>query len=99
TRFSRDWSSDVCSSDLGPVAHIVVSLGVLVAMGVNPLSFDSIRDAGDAAAALWWAGPMIGVMNLIPVLPLDGGHLALTGLERFQIGRASVGKGSARHSE
>jgi Zn-dependent protease len=67
----------------GPVVQIVVSVGVLAAMGVNPLSFDSIRDSGDAAAALWWAGPMIGALNLIPVLPLDGGHLALTGLESF----------------
>lgn len=65
----------------GPTVHIVTSLAVLLAMGVNPLSFDSIRDGGDAAAALWWAGPMIGALNLIPVLPLDGGHLALTGVE------------------
>lgn len=65
----------------GPVTQIVASLGVLAVMGVNPLSFDSIRESGDAAAALWWAGPMIGALNLIPVLPLDGGHLALTGLE------------------
>jgi Zn-dependent protease len=65
----------------GPAVQIVASLAVLMAMGVNPLSFDSIRES-DAAAALWWAGPMIGALNLIPVLPLDGGHLALTGLEK-----------------
>jgi hypothetical protein len=50
-------------------------------MGVNPLSIDSVRDGGDAAAAIWWAGPVIGLLNLIPVLPLDGGHLAQTALE------------------
>ena len=49
-------------------------------MGINPLSIDSARSS-DAALAIWWAGPIIGIMNLIPVLPLDGGHLALTALE------------------
>lgn len=65
----------------GPASQIAVSVAVLVAMGVNPLSIDSVRDGGDAAAALWWAGPMIGLLNLVPVLPLDGGHLAQTGIE------------------
>lgn len=65
----------------GPFTQIVASVAVLVAMGVNPLSIDSVRDGGDAAAALWWAGPVIGVLNLVPVLPLDGGHLAQTALE------------------
>ncbi len=51
-------------------------------MGVNPLSIDSAR-VSDPALAIWWAGPVIGVLNLIPVLPLDGGHLAMTGLEGF----------------
>src|SRR5690606_37932830 len=48
TRFSRDWSSDVCSSDLvpltGPVVHIVArgtpagmpDLGTLAAFAVQP---------------------------------------------------------------
>ncbi|HWL43253.1 MAG TPA: hypothetical protein VNQ73_09935 [Ilumatobacter sp.] len=64
----------------GPSVHIAASVAVLVAMGVNPLSFDSVRET-HAGAALWWAGPMIGLLNLIPVLPLDGGHIALAGLE------------------
>lgn len=66
----------------GPFTQIAISVVVLLAMGVNPVSFDSIRQS-DAAAAIWWAGPAIGAMNLIPVLPLDGGHLAMTGLETF----------------
>ena len=66
----------------GPFTQIAVSLIVLVAMGVDPTSFDSVRQS-EAAAAIWWAGPAIGAMNLIPVLPLDGGHLAQTGLEVF----------------
>lgn len=66
----------------GPFTQISVSLVILAAMGVDPTSFDSIARS-DASAAIWWAGPAIGAMNLIPVLPLDGGHLAQTGLEVF----------------
>lgn len=69
-------------SAAGPFTQIAVSVAVLIAMGVNPLSIDSARGS-DASAAIWWAGPMIGALNLIPVLPLDGGHLAMTGLETF----------------
>jgi Zn-dependent protease len=68
-------------SAAGPVTQIVISIAVLAAMGVNAFSLDSVRQGTDAAGAIWWAGPAIGVLNLIPVLPLDGGHLALTGLE------------------
>jgi Zn-dependent protease len=66
----------------GPFTQIAISAGVLAGMGVNPLSADSARQS-DASAAIWWAGPVIGLINLIPVLPLDGGHLAQTGLEVF----------------
>ncbi len=65
----------------GPATQIGTSVAVLVAMGVNPLSIDSVRASTDAGAAIWWAGPMIGLLNLVPVLPLDGGHIAQTGLE------------------
>ncbi|TVR25599.1 MAG: hypothetical protein EA389_08130 [Ilumatobacter sp.] len=64
----------------GPGIHIAVSLGVLVAMGVNPIDRDSIGQSA-ATVAIWWAGPVIGLFNLVPVLPLDGGHIAQTGLE------------------
>ncbi len=69
-------------SAAGPGTQIVISVSVLAGMGINPLSFDSARTS-DAALAIWWAGPVIGALNLIPVLPLDGGHLAMTGLETF----------------
>jgi Zn-dependent protease len=65
----------------GPATQIVASVAVLLAMGVDPTSIDSVRASSDAGAAIWWAGPMIGLINLVPVLPLDGGHLAQTGLE------------------
>ena len=73
----------------GPLTQISISCAVLAAMGANPLSLDSVRES-EATYAIWWAGPVIGVLNLIPVLPLDGGHLAHTALEPV------LGKGSLR---
>ena len=73
----------------GPLTQIGVSVAILVALGVNPLSIDSVTQS-DMTAAIWWAGPAIGALNLIPVLPLDGGHLAQTGLE------ALIGKRARR---
>ena len=66
----------------GPFTQIAISVAILLAMGVNPLDYNGVGWS-DAAAAIWWAGPAIGMLNLIPVLPLDGGHLAMTGLENF----------------
>lgn len=64
----------------GPAVQIIVSVAVLLAMGVDPTSTDSVHQS-NAALAIWWAGPVIGLLNLIPVLPLDGGHLAMIGVE------------------
>ena len=50
------------NSDTG--SQIVVSCAVLVAMGFNPLDPASLR-ADDAARAIWWAGPAIGLLNLV----------------------------------
>jgi len=71
----------------GPGIHIAVSVAVLLAMGANPFEMASTFDE-PAAAAIWWAGPAIGMLNLIPVLPLDGGHIVTYGLDRLVPGRA-----------
>lgn len=71
----------------GPAAQLAVSLGALVAMGVNPLQRDSFMRS-DMTMALWWAGPVIALLNLVPVLPFDGGHIVLVGLERVFGSRA-----------
>lgn len=62
----------------GPVTHIVAGSLVLAVMGYGPFAIPD--DA--AAQAIWWAGPVIGLFNLIPVLPLDGGNVVTTALER-----------------
>jgi Zn-dependent protease len=71
----------------GPLTHITAGLLVLVALGVNPLVATE-RGSTDAAAAVWWAGVAIGAFNLIPVLPLDGGNVVTSALDRFMPGRA-----------
>lgn len=70
----------------GPGIHIASSVAVLVAMGVNPIDRNTFD--GSASFAVWWAGPAIGLMNLIPILPLDGGNIVLQGLDRIIPGRA-----------
>jgi Zn-dependent protease len=72
----------------GPAIQIVASVAVLVAMGVDPLVSSSVRES-DATLAIWWAGPVIGLLNLIPVLPLDGGNIVLNGVDRVLPGRAT----------
>jgi Zn-dependent protease len=64
----------------GPGVHIAAGTLALVALGANPFDPDSVGQSA-STEAIWWAGPVIGLFNLIPVLPLDGGHLAETGLE------------------
>jgi Zn-dependent protease len=73
----------------GPLVEIVVGLAVLFAMGANPLSLDSVT-ASPARYAIWWAGPVIGLVNLIPALPLDGGTIASLGIDRVAPGRGRV---------
>jgi Zn-dependent protease len=65
----------------GPAIQIAVSVVGLLALGVHPLHPGI--GASDAARALWWAGPVIGLFNLLPILPFDGGNIVLAGLETF----------------
>jgi Zn-dependent protease len=66
----------------GPAIQIVVSVAILLAMGVDPLQRETLNDS-PATFAIFWAGPVIGLLNLVPVLPLDGGNIVLSGLDRL----------------
>jgi Zn-dependent protease len=70
----------------GPAVEILLGVGVLLAMGAHPLSIDSVAET-PARYAIWWAGPVIGLVNLIPALPLDGGTIASLGIDRVAPGR------------
>lgn len=70
----------------GPLAEIIPGLLALTAMGVNPFDHDAIRNS-DAALAIWWAGPVLGMVNLLPLLPLDGGVVVATVAESMLPGR------------
>lgn len=74
-------------SAAGPLVQIVTSVAILLAMGVDVFDPSSVRD-DPATWAIWWAGPVIGVFNLVPVIPLDGGSIVTTALDRVLPGRA-----------
>ncbi|MFM8857399.1 MAG: metalloprotease [Actinomycetota bacterium] len=73
-------------SAAGPMTQITLGLLVLIVIGVNPFDHQQFA-AGYATLAIWWAGPIIGVFNLIPVLPLDGGNIASEAIDYFVPGR------------
>jgi Zn-dependent protease len=70
----------------GPLAEIVPGIVALVLLGANPLSYDSVT-ATDARWAIWWAGPVLGLFNLVPLLPLDGGMIVAALVDRVAPGR------------
>lgn len=70
----------------GPLAEIVPGLLILLALGANPLSIDAIRES-EVRRAIWFAGPVLGLFNLLPVLPLDGGNIAALALDALVPGR------------
>jgi len=63
----------------GPLVHIAASTLVLLVLGHQP--FERPDWDSEVAVAVWWAGPVIGALNLIPVLPLDGGNVVTNLLE------------------
>lgn len=70
----------------GPAAQVAVATVVLVLMGVNPLSRASIGSS-DAAVGIWWTGIVLGLVNLLPLTPLDGGAVVASALDALFPGR------------
>ncbi len=73
TRELRWWETAGISL-AGPAAQFGVGVVALVAWGLDPTDVHH-ADWSAAQQALWFAGPVIALFNLIPVLPLDGGHV------------------------
>jgi Zn-dependent protease len=58
----------------GATAQFTSAVIVLLVMGANPFSRDDIT-LNDATISIWWAGIVLALVNLIPILPLDGGSI------------------------
>src|SRR5690606_40554532 len=89
TRFSRDWSSDVCSSDLwNKVSNMAFTVSVLAALAV----FFPVRFG-------WLAleGPVAFVSDLLAVIGVG----VIAGLMAFgffgpRVGRIEIGRAACR---
>ncbi len=55
----------------GPATQIIIGTVVYIALG-GPWPLHGLTTPQFAAL---WAGPMIGIFNLLPVLPFDGGNI------------------------
>lgn len=58
----------------GATAQFTTAVVVLLVMGTNPFSRADIT-LSDATISIWWAGIALAIINLIPILPLDGGSI------------------------
>ena len=58
----------------GATAQFTAAVVVLLLLGANPFSRADIA-LSDATISIWWAGIALAVVNLIPILPLDGGSI------------------------
>ncbi|HAP78187.1 MAG TPA: hypothetical protein DCR14_19160 [Acidimicrobiaceae bacterium] len=61
----------------GPATQIIA--GTLVYFAVGGRGWRPEHDALQVGA--WWAGPVIGLFNLIPILPFDGGNILQVAIE------------------
>ena len=82
------WGQKARISLAGPSLQIVSAAVVLLLNSTNPLSRADIS-ATDATVSIWWAGIALGALNLIPLLPLDGGAFVASIVEHFMPGRGN----------
>ncbi len=88
TRVLKRWEKAGISL-AGPGVQIVLGTAILALMHVNPFDIDQVRES-HTTIAIWWAGPLLGLINLVPILPLDGGNIVMSGLDRFIPGRSRI---------
>jgi Zn-dependent protease len=70
----------------GPFAQLALGVAVLAALGVSPFDIGGSPDS-EVSIAVWWAGIGLALVNLVPVLPLDGGTIVATALDAVVPGR------------
>jgi Zn-dependent protease len=81
-------SERVAISFAGPAIQIVIGTLILLALGAPPWSYEDVR-AEPLTLALWWAGPILGLANLLPLNPMDGGNILATGVDAIVPGKGS----------
>jgi Zn-dependent protease len=72
----------------GPSLQIISAVAVLLLNSTNPFSRADIT-ISDATISIWWAGIALGALNLIPLLPLDGGAFVASVVEHFMPGKGN----------
>lgn len=89
------WGQRARIAFAGPGLQMLVGTIALLAIGVNPVSRGDITST-DVALAIWWSSIALGALNLIPLVPLDGGAIVEAVVERIfpKRGRAIVLKAS-----
>lgn len=82
------WSQKAGIAVAGPTLQITSAIAVLLLNSTNPFSRAEII-LRDATISIWWAGIALGILNLVPLLPLDGGAFVASIVERFMPGRGN----------
>src|SRR5690606_6025735 len=79
TRFSRDWSSDVCSSDLELAAQLPGPERLLAQVGQSPAAGETaeVTDLDGYHIRRSGAGSQRGQQRIVVVLEAEGLHLQL----------------------
>jgi len=80
------WQRKAAIAVAGPALQIAIAAAVLVATGTNPFIRESIA-RNDFSIAVWWAGAALGLLNLIPLLPFDGGAIVASLIDSVRPGR------------
>ena len=82
------WGQKARIALAGPSLQIISAVVVLLLNSTNPFSRADIT-ISDATISIWWAGIALGAMNLIPLLPLDGGAFVASVVEHFMPGKGN----------
>ena len=82
------WTQKARISLAGPSLQVISAVAVLLLNSTNPFSRSDIA-ISDATISIWWAGIALGALNLIPLLPLDGGAFVASVVEHFMPGKGN----------
>ena len=82
------WGQKARIAIAGPSLQISCAVAVLLLNSTNPFSRADIT-ISDATISIWWAGIALGVLNLVPLLPLDGGAFVASIVEHFMPGKGN----------